>query len=153
MEFLLIAVVLGVSATIRYRVFSGWGRHPRQFCRQGPLAELVAGQVKAALDSRKVEKMKQAQRLLSETRTHVPNLDDEIPFLPPVGKTPMSADLAQFRDRLKVARRYLVGRIAEDDDPSRKFPDSGWLRILATLQTSLEAVEAVMAEDAKARGR
>ena len=61
----------------------------------------------------------------------------------------MSADLAEFRDRLKDARRYLVGRIAEDDDPTRKFPDSGWLRILATLQTSLEAVEAVMAEDEK----
>ncbi len=58
----------------------------------------------------------------------------------------MASDLAQFRDRLKVARRYLVGRIAEDDDPDRKFPDSGWLRILSTLQTSLEAVEAVMAE-------
>ena len=65
----------------------------------------------------------------------------------------MPADLAQFRDRLKVARCYLVGRIAEDDDPSRKFPDSGWLRILATVQTSLEAVEAVLAEDAKVRGR
>ncbi len=58
----------------------------------------------------------------------------------------MAADLAKFRDRLKDARRYLVGRIAEDDDPDRKFPDSGWLRILSTLQTSLEAVEAVMAE-------
>ncbi len=61
----------------------------------------------------------------------------------------MAADLAQFRDRLKTARRYLVGRIAEDDDPARKFPDSGWLRILDSLQTSLEAVEAVMAEDKK----
>ncbi len=58
----------------------------------------------------------------------------------------MAADLAQFRDRLKVARRYLAGRIAEDDDPSRKFPDSGWLRMFATIQTSLEAVEAVMAD-------
>ncbi len=57
------------------------------------------------------------------------------------------AGLAQFRDRLKVARRYLVGRIAEDDDPTRRFPDSGWLRILSTLQTSLEAVEAVLKED------
>lgn len=65
----------------------------------------------------------------------------------------MAADLARFRDRLKEARRYLTRRIAEDDDPSRKFPDSGWLRILATVQTSLEAVEAVMAEDAKVRGR
>ncbi len=59
----------------------------------------------------------------------------------------MAADLAQFRDRLKNARCYLVGRIAEDDDPNRKFPDSGWLRILASLQTCLEATEAVMAED------
>ena len=65
----------------------------------------------------------------------------------------MPADLAQFRDRLKVARRYLVGRIAEDDDPARKIPDTGWMRILATQQTCIEAVEAVLAEDAKARGR
>ena len=61
----------------------------------------------------------------------------------------MAAGLSQFRDRLKVARCYLAGRIAEDDDPSRKFPDSGWLRILATLQTSLEAVEAILVEDEK----
>ena len=59
----------------------------------------------------------------------------------------MAADLAKFRDRLKDVRRYLVGRIAEDDDPDRKFPDTGWIRILASLQTCLEAVEAVMAED------
>ncbi len=59
----------------------------------------------------------------------------------------MAADLAKFRDRLKDARCYLVGRIAEDDDSSRLVPDSGWMRILASLQTCLEAVEAVMAED------
>ncbi len=59
----------------------------------------------------------------------------------------MAADLAKFRDRLKVARRYLAGRIAEDDDPSRKIPDTGWLRILATQQTCIEAVEAVLKED------
>ena len=57
----------------------------------------------------------------------------------------MAADLPQFRDRLKVARRYLVGRIAEDDDPDRKIPDSGWMRMLDSLQGCLEAVEAVMA--------
>ena len=61
----------------------------------------------------------------------------------------MTADLAQFRDRLKIARCYLAGRIAEEDDPARKFPDSGFLRIFATIQTSIEAVEAVMAEDKK----
>ena len=59
----------------------------------------------------------------------------------------MAADLARYRDRLKEARRYLVGRIAEADDPDRKFPDTGWMRILDSLQTCLEAVEAVMAED------
>ena len=47
---------------------------------RGPLAELVAGQIKTALDSGKVETMRQAELLLSETRIQVPNLDDEIPF-------------------------------------------------------------------------
>ena len=61
----------------------------------------------------------------------------------------MAADLAQYRDRLKDARRYLVGRIAEDDDPTRKIPDTGWMRILDTIQGCLEAVEAVIAEDEK----
>ena len=46
----------------------------------GPLAELVAGQIKAALNSKKVETMKQAQRLLSESRIRVGDLDNEIPF-------------------------------------------------------------------------
>ena len=55
--------------------------------------------------------------------------------------------LAEFRDRLKRARRHLVGRIVDDDDPSRNIPDTGWIRILASLQTCLEATEAVMAED------
>lgn len=64
----------------------------------------------------------------------------------------MPADLAQFRDRLKIARRHLAGRIAEEDDPARRFPDSGFLRIFATIQTSIEAIEAVLAEDAKKAG-
>ena len=59
----------------------------------------------------------------------------------------MAADLPQFRDRLKAARRYLAGRIAEDDDPERLIPDTGWLRILATQQICIEAVEAVLKED------
>ena len=46
----------------------------------GPLAELVAEQVKAALDSGKVETMIKAKALVDETRSRVPNLDDEIPF-------------------------------------------------------------------------
>ncbi len=59
----------------------------------------------------------------------------------------MPANLAEFRDRLKVARTYLAHRIAEDDDHARRFPDSGWLRLFATLQISIEAVEAVLKED------
>ncbi len=61
----------------------------------------------------------------------------------------MPADLAHFRDRLKRARRHLITRIVEDDDPDRKIPDTGWMRILDSLQTCLEAVEAVIAEDKK----
>ena len=61
----------------------------------------------------------------------------------------MAADLAQFRDRLKESRRYLARRIAGEDDGARRYPDTGFLRIFATLQTSIEAVEAVMAEDKK----
>ena len=38
----------------------------------------------------------------------------------------MPADLAQYRDRLKDARRYLVARLAEEDDPDRNIPDNGW---------------------------
>ena len=64
----------------------------------------------------------------------------------------MAANLAQFRDRLKESRRYLAGRIAEDDDPTRKIPDTGWLRILDTIQGCLEATEAVMAENSKKGG-
>ncbi len=41
----------------------------------------------------------------------------------------MAADLPQFRDR--------------------KTPDTGWIRILDTIQGCLQAVEAVMAEDDK----
>ena len=59
----------------------------------------------------------------------------------------MTADLAHFRDRLKDARRHLVERIAEDDDDTRTVPDTGWIRILASLQTCLEATEAVLKED------
>ncbi len=64
----------------------------------------------------------------------------------------MPADLAQFRDHLKTARRYLVGRIAEDDDPDRKIPDSGWMRILDSIQGGLEAVEAVLLENESGDG-
>ncbi len=61
----------------------------------------------------------------------------------------MPTDLAEYRDRLKVARRHLVALVAEDDDPSRKIADSGWMRMLNSLQGCLEATEAVIAEDKK----
>ncbi len=48
----------------------------------------------------------------------------------------MPADLAQFRDRLKASRRYLVGRIAEEDDGNRTVPDTEWIRISPSAPTS-----------------
>ena len=57
------------------------------------------------------------------------------------------AGLVLYRDHLKAARRHLVGRLAEEDDPDRRIPDCGRMRILDSIQGCLEAVEAVMAED------
>ena len=45
-----------------------------------PLAVLVAGQIKAALKSKNVETMKEAKRLLEDSRFGKRDLDDEIPF-------------------------------------------------------------------------
>ncbi len=55
--------------------------------------------------------------------------------------------LVLYREHLKAARRHLVHRLAEDDDPARKIPDCGWMRILDSVQGCLEATEAVLKED------
>ncbi len=57
-------------------------------------------------------------------------------------------DLPAFRARLVAARRRLVERIAEDFPADRRFPDSGWSRLLADIQLVIAAVDAVIAEGA-----
>ncbi len=52
-----------------------------------------------------------------------------------------------LRNRLLEARRRLVGLIAEDWPADRMFPSSAWVKMLADVQGSIEAVDAVMAED------
>ncbi len=57
-----------------------------------------------------------------------------------------TVDLVGLRDRLLDARRRLVERIAEDFPADRRFPDTGWSRLLADIQLVIAAVDAVVAE-------
>ncbi len=58
-------------------------------------------------------------------------------------------DLVGVRERLLEARRRLVERLAEDYPADRRFPDSGWTRMLADIQAAIAAVDAVVAEGAQ----
>ena len=58
-------------------------------------------------------------------------------------------ELVGLRERLLEARRRLVERIAEDFPADRRFPDSGWTRMLADIQAAIAAVDAVVAEGAQ----
>ncbi len=57
-----------------------------------------------------------------------------------------SNNVRVLRERLVGARRRLVERLADDFPPDRRFPDSGWTKMLADIQTTIEAVDAVVAE-------
>ncbi len=59
----------------------------------------------------------------------------------------VQVDLPGLRARLVGARRRLVERLAEDYPADRRFPDSGWSRLLADIQIVITAVDAVAAED------
>ncbi len=59
-----------------------------------------------------------------------------------------TVDLVGLRERLLEARRRLVERVAEDYPADRRFPDSGWSRLLADIQLVIAAVDAVIAEGA-----
>jgi len=50
-----------------------------------------------------------------------------------------AVDLIGLRERLLEARRRLVERIAEDYPADRRFPDSGWTRMLADIQAAIAA--------------
>ena len=56
-------------------------------------------------------------------------------------------DLVGLRDRLVGARRRLIERIDADWTDDRRFPDSGWTRMLADVQAAINAVDDVVAED------
>ena len=60
-----------------------------------------------------------------------------------------TVDLVELRDRLVAARRRLVERLAEDFPADRRFPDTGWSRLLADIQLVIAAVDAVVAEGAQ----
>ena len=55
-------------------------------------------------------------------------------------------DLVGLRSRLVGARRRLVEHVAEDFPADRRFPDSGWTRMLADIQAAIEAVDDMMSE-------
>ncbi len=57
-----------------------------------------------------------------------------------------TVDLVGLRERLLEARRRLVERVAEDYPADRRFPDSGWTRMLADIHVTIMAVDAVIAE-------
>ncbi len=56
-------------------------------------------------------------------------------------------DLVGLRARLVGARRRLVERLADDFPADRRFPDSGWTKMLADIHIAIAAVDAVAAED------
>ena len=58
----------------------------------------------------------------------------------------VQVDLPALRARLVAARRRLVERIADDFPLDRKFPDTGWSRLLADVHLVIAAVDAVMDE-------
>lgn len=57
-----------------------------------------------------------------------------------------SGDLPALHVRLVAARARLIARIAADWTDDRRFPDSGWSRLLADIQLVIVAVDAVMDE-------
>ena len=71
------------------------------------------------------------------TRSLAPNQPHSAPAL----------DLVGLRSRFVGARRRLVEHVADDFPEGRRFPDSGWSRLLADIQLVIAAVDAVAAED------
>ena len=71
---------------------------------------------------------------------------DSTPSRAPKQPRPASSpaiDLVGFRDRLVAARLRLIERIADDFPDDRRFPDSGWTRLLADIEICIQAVDAV----------
>ncbi len=77
-----------------------------------------------------------AKRVLVEVTANTDSTDS----------APPRQDLAAFRARLVAARARLIERIAEDFPADRRFPDSGWTRMLADIQAAIQAVDDIVAE-------
>ncbi len=75
-------------------------------------------------------------RLADRTRPLAQHQDRPAPAL----------DLVGLRSRLVGARRRLVEHVLEDFPADRRFPDSGWSRLLADIQLVIAAVDAVLDE-------
>ena len=54
--------------------------------------------------------------------------------------------LAEFRERLVVARARLVERIIGEYDPAHQYPSTAWTRMLSDLHTTIAAVDDMIAE-------
>ena len=69
------------------------------------------------------------------TESSVTERSDSTPPCAPNQQCSASAlDLIGLRARLVGARRRLVERLGEDFPPDRRFPDSGWTRMLADIE-------------------
>ena len=55
-------------------------------------------------------------------------------------------DLRTLRARLVGARLRLIERIDSDWTDDRRFPDTGWSKMLADVHVAIMAVDAVLAE-------
>ncbi len=81
------------------------------------------------------------------TSSHTSLADTAQPLAQKQTRPAPALDLVGLRERLLEARRRLVERIAEDFPADRRFPDSGWTRMLADIQAAIGGVDAVMDED------
>ena len=59
---------------------------------------------------------------------------------------PAKVNYGTLRNRLCGARRRLVERLNDDFEPDRRFPDTGWSRLLADIHIAIMAVDEVIAE-------
>ncbi len=75
-------------------------------------------------------------RLADSTRPLAQHQDRPAPAL----------DLVGLRSRLVGARRRLVEHVADDFPADRRFPDSGWTRMLADIHITIMAVDDMIAE-------
>ncbi len=73
--------------------------------------------------------------------TRTPALNQPLPAPDP------ALDLVGLRARLVAARQRLVERLVDDFPADRRFPDSGWTRMLADIHQVIAAVDAMMDED------